>query len=205
VPYLPPQGDAEGFDVEEFLRRVAAREGVDVPTADRHARAVMAALRRAVPPDEIEDLASELSKDYEPLVAEAEGRFFRAMPAEEFLQRVADRAGISQADATAATEAVLETLADRIAGGEVADVISQLPVELHPPLRRGAERTRKAERMSLEDFIRRVAEREGTDAETARDHTRAVFETLREAIGEREFLDITAQLPAAYAAVGARP
>jgi uncharacterized protein (DUF2267 family) len=158
-----------------------------------------------VKPGEIEDMAAELSKDYRALVSEAEGRFFDPMAAETFHQRVADRAGIRFEDAPRATEAVLETLAERIAGGEVADLIAQLPIELHPPLRRGASRTRQATKMSVEGFVNRVAEREEISPEQARDHVRAVFETLREAIDHREFLDITAQLPAEYAAVGARP
>jgi uncharacterized protein (DUF2267 family) len=206
APYLAPKGDAQAFDVEEFLRRVAAREDVDVTTADRHTRAVFAALRRAIDEREIHDMAAELSSDFEPLVSEAEGRFFSLMAADEFFQRVADRAGLRNAeDAVRPAEAVLETLAERIAGGEVADVIAQLPVELHAALRRGADRSRKAVKMSLDDFVRRVAEREGIDPATAREHVRAVFETLREAIDHGEFLDVTAQLPAEYAAVGARP
>jgi uncharacterized protein (DUF2267 family) len=205
APYLPPRGDAEGFDVEEFLRRVAEREGGDVPTAEEHARAVFAALRRAVDPDEIEDLAAELPKDFAPLVSEAEGRFFELLPAEIFYQRVADRAGVPIEHAPRATDAVLETLAERIAGGEVADLLTQLPVELHPALRRGAARTRHAAKMSVDDFVQRVAEREGISPDRAREHVRAVFETLREAIDRLEFLDITAQLPAEYATVGARP
>ncbi len=205
APYLPPRGDAEGFDVEEFLRRVAEREGVRVPTAEEHARAVFAALRRVVDPDEIEDLAAELPKDFAPLVSEAEGRFYELLPAETFYQRVADRAGLPVDHAPLAADAVLETLAERIAGGEVADLIAQLPPELHPALRRGADRTRHAVRMSVDDFVQRVAEREGISPELAREHVRAVFETLRETIDHREFLDVTAQLPAEYATVGARP
>jgi uncharacterized protein (DUF2267 family) len=108
-------------------------------------------------------------------------------------------------EAPRATDAVLETLAERIAGGEVADLMEQLPVELHPALRRGAARTQKAQKMSVDDFVSRVAEREEVLPEYARAHVRAVFETLREAVDHREFLDVTAQLPAEYAAVGARP
>jgi uncharacterized protein (DUF2267 family) len=205
APYLAPRGDAQGFDLEEFLRRVAEREGVDVPAADRHARAVFAALRGAVSPDEIDDMAAELSKDYRALVSEAQGRFFDPLPADEFFRRVADRAGMPLMEAPRATDAVLETLAERIAGGEVADLMEQLPVELHPALRRGAARTQKAQKMSVDDFVSRVAEREEVLPEYARAHVRAVFETLREAVDHREFLDVTAQLPAEYAAVGARP
>ena len=45
---------------------------------------------------------------------------------------------------------MLETLAERIAGGEVDDVIVRLPIALHEPLKRGKEMSGgKARRMSL--------------------------------------------------------
>src|SRR3954466_6934048 len=52
------------FDREEFLRRVAAREGglIDEATAEHHARAVFAVLARAVSGKEIHDMASQLPK-----------------------------------------------------------------------------------------------------------------------------------------------
>jgi uncharacterized protein (DUF2267 family) len=59
--------------------------------------------------------------------------------------------------------------------------------------------------MSLDEFVRRVAEREGITPAEAREHTRAVFATLREAVGEDEFRDVSAQLPLEYAAVEALP
>ncbi len=205
-PWLHTTTPAEGFDVDEFLRRVAGREDVDVATAERHARAVFAALGRIVRGSEIRDLTSELSKDFAPLVAEAEGRFLELVPADVFIQRVADRAGLDPDAARGAIDAVLETLAERIAGGEVDDLIAVLPALLHPPLKRGRERSgRKATRMSLEGFVNRVAQHEGVTPDAAREHARAVFATLREAIPEREFLDVTAQLPAEYAAIEAVP
>jgi uncharacterized protein (DUF2267 family) len=51
--------------------------------------------------------------------------------------------------------------------------------------------------MPFEEFVRRVAEREGVELEDARDHARGVFETLREALGT-EFFDVTVQLPGEY-------
>jgi uncharacterized protein (DUF2267 family) len=59
--------------------------------------------------------------------------------------------------------------------------------------------------MSLDEFLRRVAEREGVAPLQARGHASAVFATLREAVSPKEFLDMTAQLPAEFAAVQARP
>jgi uncharacterized protein (DUF2267 family) len=198
-PWLYTESAAERLDVDEFLRRVAEREGVDVETAERHARAVFFALGRAVSSDEIADIADELPQDFEPLVAEAQRRFFEVMQAEEFLARVADRTGLDPDGARRATEAVLEVLAERIAGGEVDDLIPRLPLALHDPLRRGrAASGGTARRMTLERFVGRIAELEGVDPFEATEHARAVFAALREAIGDEEYFDVTAQLPGDY-------
>jgi uncharacterized protein (DUF2267 family) len=120
--------------------------------------------------------------------------------ADAFLQRVADRAAVDLGAARTATDAVLETLGERISAGEVKDLIERLPLELHEPLARGVANADKATRMSLEDFIARVAERESVSLDQALEHTRAVLVTLKEALGD-EFFDVTAQLPQDYAAV----
>jgi uncharacterized protein (DUF2267 family) len=206
APWLATDGPAEPFHVDEFIRRVAAREHTDLATAEQHARAVFDALGRTVSEDEIDDMAAELPKDFQPLIAEAEGRFVHVLPAAEFWERVAERAALDADGARRATDAVLTTLAERISGGEVDDLISRLPAELHAPLEKGnALSSGVARRMSLDDFVRRIAEREGATPAEAREHARAVFATLREAVGENEFLDISAQLPLEYAAVEARP
>jgi uncharacterized protein (DUF2267 family) len=133
------------------------------------------------------------------------GRDVEVLGSDELVLRVADRAGLEPEDAWRATQAVLETLAERIAGGEVEDLITRLPVALHAPLRRGAERSGgPATRMSLEDFLARIAEREGVSALVAREHARAVFVALREAVGDDEFFDVTVQLPEEYDQVVAR-
>jgi uncharacterized protein (DUF2267 family) len=206
APWLATEGGAEPFDVDEFIRRVAAREQVDLATAEQHARAVFDALGRTVSEDEIDDMAAELPNDFKPLIAEAKRRFVHLLPAEEFWERVADRAALDADSARRATDAVLTTLAERISGGEVDDLISLLPVELHPPLKQGnALSNGVARRLSLDDFLRRIAEREGVTPAEAREHARAVFATLREAVGESEFRDVSAQLPLEYTAVEARP
>jgi pyruvate dehydrogenase (quinone) len=91
---------------------------------------------------------------------------------------------------------VLATLAERLGGGEVDDLAAQLSDELRQALERA--KTRKAERMSLDDFVHRVAEREGVSPEQAREHVRAVFQTLREAVTGDEWADMTADLPDEY-------
>jgi len=198
APWVATKGGAEGFDVDEFLRRIAERAGTDVSGAERYARAVFLALAQAVTTDELADVAAELSKDYAPLLPR--GRYVETLPFEVFLERVADRAGVEEERARRATEAVLEATAERVAGGDVDDLIAHLPVQLHAPLKRGRERTGgKVRRMSVDEFLRRVSDLEGEDVAAAREHARAVFVTLREAIGNEEFFDLAAQLPDDYA------
>jgi uncharacterized protein (DUF2267 family) len=210
---LPPQirmwlaeagENAQDFDVAEFLRRVAAREGVDPETAEEHAKAVFIALARLVRGEEIANLAAQLPNEYKRLLWEAARR--RRDPGapevvtiEIFLGRVARRAALGIPEAHRASEAVLETLAERIAGGEVDDLAEELPEELRAPLQRGKARSGgKAQRISLDEFIARIAEREGVGYEQALDHARAVFATLRETLTDKEFSDLLSELPRGY-------
>jgi uncharacterized protein (DUF2267 family) len=115
-----------------------------------------------------------------------------------FLRRVEDQiaANRSVSDTRRAAEnaitATLETLNERISGGEARDLAAQLPQEIQPALRPKAE---EAEGFLLEEFHRRVAEREGVDIETARIDASAVMRVLREAVTPGELDDVMAQLP----------
>jgi uncharacterized protein (DUF2267 family) len=204
VQYLPPElgtwlhtsGGAQSFDAGEFLRAVAEREETDPATAERHVIAVLAALARAIPNREYDHLIARLSKDYAPLLPK--GPISPTMSTRTFLDRIATRAGIDATDAEPVAEAVLETLAERIASGEAYDLTTRLPVRVHTALKRGvAQADATTRRMTPNEFLRRVAERAGVTEERARDYTRAVFATVREATRE-EFLDVTVQLPDGY-------
>jgi uncharacterized protein (DUF2267 family) len=63
----------ETFGREELLQRVIAAElgVIDEATAERHARAVFAALRRAVSPKEIHDALAQLPQDIKELIRTA--------------------------------------------------------------------------------------------------------------------------------------
>jgi uncharacterized protein (DUF2267 family) len=89
----------------------------------------------------------------------------------------------------------LRTLGERLAGGESFDLASQLPKELVNELPERAP----GERFGVEEFYRRVAEREGTDPATARRHARAVMMVPRQAVTSGEFDDLLSQLPKEYA------
>jgi uncharacterized protein (DUF2267 family) len=58
----------------------------------------------------------------------------------------------------------------------------------------------------LDEFVRRVAERAGTDSDHAFAQVGAVFATLREAVTSGELDDIAAQLPEELRGlIGVRP
>lgn len=201
-------GNAAALDFDEFLRRVAERERTDVASAKRHVRAVFAALGRTVSVAELNDTASELPKEFEPLLAAAQPPPAEQpdrptpMTADEFVERVGRRGALDRNAARRAAEAVLEALADRITGGQVDDLAAQLPEALHPPLQRGKDQSNAAARpLSLDEFVAGIAEREGAPPAQAYEHARAVCATLREALSEKEFSDTAAQLPDDYRAL----
>jgi uncharacterized protein (DUF2267 family) len=208
-PLLEDGRRPEPFDLREFLRRVAEREGVPEDRAVRHARAVFVALGVTLSPDELHDMASELPKDFGDLLDVAiEAQAFAAtrgtprLSAEEFYDRVAERTGLDRERARRATDAVLEALAIRVSGGEIDDLEGQLPPELDVPLERGkAESRERAEKLSLAEFLERIAEREDVTTADAREHARSVLATLHEAITEKEWHDVVAQLPREYSQV----
>ena len=120
----------------------------------------------------------------------------------EFVAKVAERAGVPAETAQCLTEATLRTLAERISGGEAADLARHLPPDLQPHLTGAPE---PAERFTPDEFVRRVAERAGTDEDHATKGIRAVFDTLREVAPGKELDEVTTQLPKEFGAlVGSR-
>jgi uncharacterized protein (DUF2267 family) len=109
----------------------------------------------------------------------------------EFFRSVAQRAGLSREEAADLTRATLETLADRVSGGEARDLAAELPEPLAQPLRSGDE---AAKRFDLEEFVRRVSERTGLTAPETTSGIRAVLVTLREVTPSDEFTEVMAQL-----------
>jgi uncharacterized protein (DUF2267 family) len=99
----------------------------------------------------------------------------------------------SRGDAERATRATLETLGERLAGGEPKDLASQLPPEIGEHLLRGCAGI--GERFSLDEFYRKVSVREREDLPKAVFHARAVIRVLSEAVSKGEIDDMLAQLP----------
>jgi uncharacterized protein (DUF2267 family) len=206
IPQLAPelgvwlfaQGNAQPIDVAEFVRRVAERERVDTATAERHITAVFLTLNRAVSEDEFSHMTARLPREFSQLLPR--GAYAEPLPDDAFLISVADRLGVDDFDsATRAIEAVLETLAERISEGEVDDLISRSPIQLHAALKRGKSGANPAaRRMSLGEFEERVAQRTNANPAQARVYARAVLATLRDTVTPAEFRDVTDQLPTEY-------
>src|SRR3954447_12739407 len=91
-------------------------------------------------------------------------------------------AGLGTEGARRATRATLETLGERISRGEARDLAAQLPPELAPLVATDHD----AEAFDVEEFLRRVAEREEVDLEAAQRHATAVLTALGRAVDAQE-------------------
>jgi uncharacterized protein (DUF2267 family) len=136
-----------------------------------------------------------------------------------FIDAVSRRSGLPTGQAAALARAVLTTMAERVTGG-APDPAGHLPDQIdgylydfapdtHPTgsaivaegldtgvgLDVGGPVTPPPRDAGPVDFLRRVSQRAGVDAATARLGTGAVFATLREAVTVREFHEMVARLP----------
>ncbi|MFM1848814.1 MAG: hypothetical protein RL417_2288 [Pseudomonadota bacterium] len=112
----------------------------------------------------------------------------------EFIKKVRTLAHLgSEEEARQATQATLETLAERIQGGEALHIASQLPHELHEYLECPPEKM--GQKLSLQKFFERVAFRQGKEVGEVVSSTRAVLEMVKEGLQPGELEDLYAQLP----------
>ncbi|MEV1332029.1 DUF2267 domain-containing protein [Micromonospora costi] len=110
-----------------------------------------------------------------------------------FFDKVADRAGVPEETARALTEATLRTLAERISGGEAAELADHVAHELRPLLARAD--AEEPQVFAYDEFVRRVAERAQVGPRLAEQGAGAVLQTLHRVVGHREFRQALAQLP----------
>lgn len=113
----------------------------------------------------------------------------------EFLGTVQNQARLgTESDAVSAVRATLETLGERLAGGQADHVAAQLPEEIGYYLKQAG----RDEQFELNGFYQRVAQREGVDLPDAVYHAKVVMNVLEEATSPGEMRDLCAQLPAEY-------
>jgi len=140
-PWIYTETEAEKFDFDEFLDRVAKREDTDIETALRHGRAVFSALGRALGAEVVAHMTAVLPQTFDLSCGggaeEIPGPGARRMPLEEFLQRVAGREGAVIGEAALFSEifeharAVFATLAEAVGTKEWFDVVVELREDCH--------------------------------------------------------------------------
>ncbi len=121
------------------------------------------------------------------------------MDHEAFIDAVATAAQLDAEGAERATRAVLQTLAERIDRGEARDLAARLPAEVAPWI----ATTSPAEGFDVDEFVRRVGQREGVNEPTAYGHARAVLDALARAVGPDGAV-VSLEFEAAHAEVARR-
>jgi uncharacterized protein (DUF2267 family) len=112
---------------DEFVAKVRERgEYSDRQETERVIRLVLGVLAQRLEPGEAEDLAAQLPLPAGAWLTEQRGPA-TAFGVQEFLGRVATGAGATERTALWDASAVLCTVAEAVSGGELNDVLSQLP------------------------------------------------------------------------------
>jgi uncharacterized protein (DUF2267 family) len=102
-------------------------------------------------------------------------------------------------EATTVIRAVLQTLADHMAGNAPAKFAAQLPAEIGEFVTEyKSDETAEGERFGVEEFFSRVANRAGVEEDEAEPLTLAVFAALREAVSSGEMNKVRGTLPPEY-------
>jgi uncharacterized protein (DUF2267 family) len=117
------------------------------------------------------------------------------MKYDQFIGHVQNRARLgTTGEAVSATRATLQTLGQRLHGNEAQNLADQLPQEI------GLYLTMKNGKATfgVEEFLQRVAEREGCELPESVYHARAVLSVLREAVSEGAINHVLDQLPEEY-------
>jgi uncharacterized protein (DUF2267 family) len=129
APLLPKGPVPVSMSAREFLERIASRAGIGASDALAVARVVLETLAERITRGEAYDLTTRLPVRVHGALkrgaAQADATT-RRMPPEEFLRRVAQRAGVNEERAREYTRAVLATVHEATRE-EFLDVTVQLP------------------------------------------------------------------------------
>jgi uncharacterized protein (DUF2267 family) len=116
------------------------------------------------------------------------------MDYQTYLSVLQDSLGTDQETAERATRAVASVLGERVGADEARVLAAQLPSEVAA----GLYTAGGARSFDAEEFVRQVAEREGTDPETAERHITAVLGAILRALPEREYDHLVSRLSKDY-------
>ncbi|WP_049890323.1 DUF2267 domain-containing protein [Natronorubrum sulfidifaciens] len=110
----------------------------------------------------------------------------------EFIGQVQHRLEYAQfGQAVRATRAVLTTLGERLQEGEATDLASPLPMEID----RYLTHAEHGQRFDYQEFLDRVADREGVDRADANYHAQQLLAVVAEVVPAGNLEKIDGQLP----------
>ncbi|MBM0229066.1 MULTISPECIES: DUF2267 domain-containing protein [Micromonospora] len=125
----------------EFFEKVAARAGVPPETAQSLTEATLRTLAERISGGQAADLADHVAHELRPFVARARPEEPQTFAYDEFLRRVAARAGVADDVAERGARAVLQTLHRVVGHKEFEETMSELPAKIQAlaqPVPRGA-------------------------------------------------------------------
>ncbi|MFI7281357.1 DUF2267 domain-containing protein [Micromonospora chersina] len=114
----------------EFVAKVAERAGLPVKTARSLTEATLRTLAERISGGEAADLADHVADELRPLLARARPEEPEAFGYDEFLRRIADRAGTAPDIAEKGARAVLQTLHRVVGHVEFEQAMAELPREI---------------------------------------------------------------------------
>ncbi|MER7889436.1 DUF2267 domain-containing protein [Micromonospora sp. NPDC094482] len=114
----------------KFFDKVAARAGVPDDTARALSEATLRTLAERISGGEAADLAGHVAHELRPLLARAAQEEPEVFAYDEFLRRVAERAGVGPQLAERGAGAVLQTLHRVVGHREFERALAQLPTEI---------------------------------------------------------------------------
>jgi uncharacterized protein (DUF2267 family) len=124
------------------------------------------------------------------------------MNGEQFIGEIRNLAELSNTeDAHKATRATLETLKERLTGNEPTNLAAQLPAEVA----RFLEGEGGRDSFPVEEFYRRVAEKESVNQDEAVKQARAVATVVQTAVTGGELEDVRSQLGKGYGELFGQP
>jgi len=117
------------------------------------------------------------------------------MKHDEFVGQLQHRAHLaSRGEAEAAIRATLSTLADRIPQATAHHLAAQLPPEIAQSLLHGSP-----EHLDVDNFLKRIAEREHKSISAAAFHARLVFSLVTQVVSHGIMLKVRRELPESFA------
>jgi uncharacterized protein (DUF2267 family) len=121
-----PTEDESLMQYDDFLEQVAQRTGLNRAHGDKAIVAVLETLSERIGSKEAIDLAAELPRQLQAVVAEAPEEPCQ-FPADDFVRKVAAREWVPAREARVHAKVVLHTLCQVVSKVEVKDLLRKLP------------------------------------------------------------------------------